>query len=395
MSLFFGRRESRAVYAGNWWKDTWVDGSKTKSGAVVNPDKALRVGAMWSSAHLLASIVSHLPVDVFRGTGEDKRAVLPAPRLVDGPSLVVEREDWVYQGMLSLLLWGNAFGLTLERDANGRPLVVEWLDPSTVTADQKSSLRPPLYSIKGQVVEHQEDVVHLRAFTKPGSAVGMSPVAYHAETLGVALAARDYGSSWFGEGAHPSAVFANKSRQLIPDDESEAIKERFLAKLRGKREPLVVGSDWTYTPIQVSAAEAQFVESMGYSDAEIARMYGPGLAEVLGYSADTGGSVTYTNRVDRSLDLLTYTVDPWVRKFERFWTSNLARPQTARMNVNALLRSDHKTRNEIYLIQRQIGLRNVDELRGLEDLPPLPNGEGKDYTPLKAGNSGGNQNAGN
>lgn len=396
MSLFFARRERRAVYAGNWWNDnTWMSGTRTKAGVNVSPDKALRVDAMWSSANLLASTVANLPVDVFRGQGVEKSPVMPQPRLVAEPSQIVDLEDWIYQAMMSMLLCGNAYGLVLERDQNGLPQTVEWLDPATVKADQKSALRKPVYYIGGQRVDRQEDVEHMRAFVRPGSAVGMSPVEFHAETLGISLAARDYGAGWFGEGAHPTAMLINKDRQTIPDAEAEPIKERFLEKLRGKREPMVVGSDWDYKPIQVNAAEAQFVESMGYTDAQIARMYGPGLAEVLGYATDNGGSLSYSNRVDRSLDLLTYTANPWVRKFDRFWTKRIPKPQTARMNVNALLRMDPKTRHEIYQIDRQIGLYNIDELRSLEDEPPLPDGAGQDYSPLKAGNTGGNANAGN
>lgn len=395
MSIFFARREQRAVYSGNWWSDTFGS-AKTAAGVSVTPDKAMRVDAMWSAVNLLASTVANLPVDVFRGReGVAKEPVSPVPVLVDSPSLVVDREDWVYQAMVSLLLWGNAYGLVVERDSLQRPRTVEWLDPGVVTVDQKSSLRRPTYKINGVPVAQPADFVHLRAFTKPGSAVGMSPVAYRAETLGIALAARDHGAQWYAGGAHPSAVFMNKGRQTIPDPEADAIKDRFLAKLRGKREPLVVGSDWDYKPLQASAAESQFLDAMGYTDAQVARIYGPGLAEVLGYT-ESGSSLTYSNRVDRSLDLLTYTVNPWVRKFEKFWTANIPAPQTARMNVNALLRSDHKTRHEIYRIDREIGLYNVDELRALEDQPPLPDGQGQDYTPIKsASSSGGSQDAGN
>lgn len=398
MSLFFTRpvaAEARAVNPGDWIRG--LDGSdKTKAGEVVTADKAMRVDAMWASVHLLASLISNLPVDVFRGVGTDKTPVSPLPQFVQSPSLIVDRQDWVYQAMVSLLLRGNAYGMILARGAGQLPTSVEWLDPDTVKAEQKSSLRPPTYSIGGQDVP-REDIIHLRAFTKPGSAIGLSPVQYRAETLGISLAAQGYGAGFYGGGGHPSAVFMNKDLQTIQAEQATTIKERVSAAIRGKREPLVVGSSWSYLPLQVNPAEADFVNSMGYSDAQIARMYGPGVAEVLGYQV-AGSSLTYSNRVDRSLDLLTYTADPWVTKFNNFWTNSIPRPQTARLNVNALLRSDPKTRHEMYLIDRQIGLYNIDELRSLEDQSPLPNGQGQDYTPLKAtspttpsGGSNGNQ----
>ena len=397
MSLFFTRpRETRDVTMQDWIRGTDLGGAKTKAGVVVTPDKALKVDAMWASVHLLASTVANLPVDVFRGSGTSKAPVSPLPAFIVRPSLILEdRQDWTYQAMVSLLLRGNAYGMILGRGPGDLPSAVEWLNPDDVTVEQKSSLRAPTYKIKQDEVPARE-LIHLRAFLKPGSAVGLSPVAYKAETLGISLAARDYGAGFYGEGGHPTAIFMNKGQQQLDPDQVKTIKDRFLAVVRGKREPLVVGSDWAYTPLQVSPSEADFVSSMGYSDAQIARMSGPGVAEVLGYQT-TGSSLTYTNRVDRSLDLLTYTVDPWITKFNNFWTRSIPRPQTARINVNALLRADPKTRHEIFQIDRNIGLYSIDELRALEDQPPTPDGSGGDYTPLalKGGTTGGQANGGN
>jgi HK97 family phage portal protein len=381
VSIFFRRaRERRDINMSDWIRGIDAGGT-TKSGVAVTSDRALRVAAMWASVNLLASTVANLPVDVFRGSGTNKQALTVLPALVARPSLIVTRREWVYQAMVSLLLRGNAYGLILGRDGSLRPSNVEWLNPDDVTVSQKSSLSPPTYKV-GQEDILPADMVHLRAFVRPGSAVGMSPVEYHAEMLGMSIAARDYGAGWFAGGGHPTAVFQNKTQPKISPDQAETIKDRFLATLRGKREPLVIGSDWNYTPIQAAAAESQFLEAMGYDDAQIARLYGPGLAEVLGYGTQ-GSSLSYSNRVDRSLDLSVYTVMPWVTKFEDFWTDSIAVPQTARMNLNSLMRSDNKTRHETYLIDRQIGLYNIDEIRALEDLPPLPDGQGQDYTPIK------------
>lgn len=381
MSLFFGG-EKRAVSGEAWIRGEYLDGgTRSSAGVTVTPDKAMRVGAMWASVHLLSSIVANLPVDVFRGSGANKVPVSPAPLLVSSPSLIVSRRDWVYQAMNSLLLCGNAIGLVVARDPLQRPKAVEWLDPSSVQIDQPQMTGPPSYSMGGQPLRFT-DVVHLRAFVKPGSAVGRSPVEYHAETLGVSIAARKYGAEWYAGGGHPTALFQN-TKQTVSPEQSATIKERISAVLRGKREPLVLGSDWDYKPLQVSASESEFIAAMGYSDAQIARIYGPGIAEVLGYT-QSGSSLTYSNRVDRSLDLLTYAVAPWVNTFEDFWTANIAQPQTARMNPNALLRMDPKARHEVYKIDREIGLYNIDEIRGLEDQPPLPDGMGEDYTPLAA-----------
>jgi hypothetical protein len=54
-----------------------------------------------------------------------------------------------------------------------------------------------------------------------------------------------------------------------------------------------------------------------------------------------------------------------------------------KFNADSLVRADIKTRAEVYKIWRSIGLTNIDELRVLEDRPPLPDKDlGQDYAPL-------------
>lgn len=382
MSLFFrsAQPERRAISV-DWAAGPTLAGGNTNAGVAVTTSSALKLGAVWSSTNLLASTVANLPVDVFRGSGASKVHVTPQPALVAAPSLIVSRREWVYQAMMSLLLRGNAYGLIVERDGALRPRTVEWLDPDSVTVRQESSLHRPTYELNGKPLK-REDVIHMRAFVRPGSAIGMSPIEYHAEMIGVGLAAQKFGAQWFGDGGHPTAIFKNTAKTL-DSVESKNVKDRFIEILRGRREPLVVGADWDYRAIQVNANESQFLEAMGYTDAQVARLYGPGLAEVLGYTSG-GTSLTYSNRVDRSLDLLTYAVMHWINKFEDMWTANIAQPQTTRINVSALLRADPKAQRDMFRIDREIGLHSIDEIRDLLDEPPLPNGQGEDYAPLKA-----------
>lgn len=367
MSLFFRSPERRDV------STSWAVGldiqRRTAAGEVVTPDSAMKLGAVWSSVNLLASVVSNLPVDVFTGSGVNKVEASPQPRIVAAPSLIVSRREWVYQAMTSLLLRGNAYGYVMERDNNQRPTAIEWLNPDSMKVAQESALSVPTYKLGTREIP-RNDIVHMRAFVQAGSAVGLSPIEWSAEQIGMGLAAQRYGAQWFGDGGHPTALFQNKAKSLDPEA-AATIKERILGVMRGRREPLVVGADWDYKPLQVSAAESQFIESQGYTDAQIARLYGPGIAEVLGFAASGGGSLTYSNRVDRSLDLLTYAVMPWVNKFEDMLTEAVGEPQSVRFNTNALLRADNKARFEAYKIGIDSNFLSDDEVRALEDRPPL------------------------
>ena len=65
-------------------------------------------------------------------------------------------------------------------------------------------------------------------------------------------------------------------------------------------------------------------------------------------------------------------------------TAALPKPEYVKFNVDSLIRADTKTRYEVHQIARTIGLNNVDEIRAIEDMDPLPDGQGQDYSPIKA-----------
>lgn len=383
MSLFFTRPrggEQRLVTGGDWFvRDVdWGAGSSTAAGVRVTSEKAMSVTAYWACVNLVTNICSDLPVDVFRGKGGTRVEVAPQPSIVASPSLLVSGREWRAQGLRGVLSAGNSVAMAVNKDKFGRISAAEWLSSESVEIKQDSSLRPAEYRIDGKRVP-RENLIHLRGFVKPGSVIGCSPAEYAKELIGTSLAGEKYAGGWFGDGAHPSAIFQNTEKKLNPE-ESATVKQRFLSAMRGKREPLTVGSDWKYTPIQANPAESQVIESLEFSAAQTCRLFGPGLAEVLGYK--TGGSLDYSTRLDRTLDLLQFTANHWVVKFEDLLTSMIPQPQYVKFNVDALLRTDPKSRWDIHQIARTIGAENIDEIRDHEDMPPLPNGQGQDYTPL-------------
>ena len=369
MSLFF-RDAPPTSKRSISYQDVWGSGrdfntGTTESGESINADSAMRVAALWSSADLIASIVSTMPVGTFAGS--TSAPVNPSPSLVASPSLVVTRREWTYQAIMSLLLRGNAYGLIVERDNNLRPQAAEWLDPSAVTVTQSSSTARPTYSINGQPIP-RDDMIHMRGFLRPGSAIGLSLIDYHRETLGISTAALKHGGKWYGSGAHPTAMLFN-TEKTITAEQATTVKARFMESLRGKREPIVLGKDWKYEQIQASAADSLFLDAMGYTDAQIARLFGPAVAEVLGY--ETGGSMTYSNREQRTLDLLAFSIQKWLVRLEDTITAMLPQPQYIKYNASSLLRADTLTRYQAHEIALQNRFETTDEVRALEDLPPM------------------------
>ena len=337
---------------------------------------ALSLHAVFAATRLLADSVACLPLHVYRDAG-GRREKVAASTFFDRPSAYGTQFDWVYQCMTSLLLHGNSFGLVVSRDGYGYPTAIEWLRPDHVSCEEGDTIYSTKWRYNGREVP-REDMFHIRAYALPGCILGVSPIRQFASTISSGLAANDYGNTWYANGGFPPGTFKNTQMTISPESADE-IKAR-LARSISSRTPLVYGQDWDYTPVSVPPEEAQFLESMKLTASQIAAIYDVPAERVAG---EPGGSLTYATQEQDQIRL-ALTTQKWCTRLEHAFFGLLPQRQYVRFNLDAMIRTDIKTRHEVYKIDREIGIKNVDEMRELEDLPPLPNGEGKDYTPLQA-----------
>jgi phage portal protein BeeE len=112
---------------------------------------------------------------------------------------------------------------------------------------------------------------------------------------------------------------------------------------------------------------------------EIARAAGVD-PEDLGVSTT---SRTYQNSEQRRQDLLDFTFAPYVAAVEQRLSMKdvLPRGYTAKVNFDAFLRGDTKTRMETYAIGAPLGVYLDDEMRELEDRPPLTSAQKAELKP--------------
>lgn len=339
-------------------------------------EASLQKVAVWACVHLIRTIVEVLPLDVFRGTGADRVSV-PVPGFLadlgaDGFGLA----DWCSQAVYSSLLRGNTIGLVTDRNpTSGKPTVIALQHPDAVTVHKDLGSGRTVWRIEGKTIDPAR-IWHRRVNAVPGQVLGMSPVSMHAVTIGTGIAAMRFGKQWFEQGAHPSGLLV--SEQPLGQAAAKTAKTRFMDALRGTREPIVLGQGWKYQQIQINPNESQFLETHKYTGAECCRIFGPALAEVLGY--DTGGSLTYSNIEQRSLDLLTYAADPWLVRLERWLSDLLPAPQYVKFNRAALIKTDLLSRYQAH----EVALRNrwkvVNQVRDDEDMGPVPWGDEPNFT---------------
>jgi HK97 family phage portal protein len=333
---------------------------------------SMQVIAVRSAVDLLASLATELPFGVYSGTEAARRKWQTPSNLLDPAGDGHGVEDWGYQLITSWLLRGNTYGDVLAGDPGGRLDQVSIFHPDRVGGYEDPQTGEVTWTVNGMESADQVRMLHLRVNPVPGVVLGLSPVQVHATELGLAVSSLRFGQQWFADGAHPSGLLSN-TEDNINKEQAETAKKRFLAALRGRREPLVLGKGWKWDSIQVNPNESQFLETRGYSAAECCRIFGPAIAETLGY--ETKQKMTYSNRVDRAQDFLTLSLDRWLRRYERVLSRFLPVSRYVHIERDQLLIMNLLERYRSYEIAAKIGLRTLNDMRGKEHLGPVAWGE--------------------
>jgi HK97 family phage portal protein len=338
--------------------------STTYAGVNVTPDQALKHSAVWACTRLLGDTVSTLPVDVYR---RGERNPLPElPPLLRQPAAGMTLNDWLYAVMAALLLRGNCYGQIVDRAGAGLlPAQVELLADERVGVQANGRV---IWRIDGQEVD-PASIWHVKAYTAPGQLLGLSPVAYAKQTIGVGLAAERYGARWFGDQAIPSGVLT--SDQRLGQEAADGLKARWKQAHQGRREIAVLGSGARFQPVSISPEESQFLGTLDAGVNAIARIYGIP-PEMIG--GTTAGHEAYSSPEMRSLDLLTWTIRPWLVRLENAISALLPATQRARFNAGGMVRASLRDRYEAHKVAIEAGFLTVNEVRELEDRGPLPEG---------------------
>jgi HK97 family phage portal protein len=371
----------------SWW-DRWVwsrvrnreaitleqlladEAGPTAAGEPVTTETALRLSTVWGCVRLLADSISTLPLHVYRG--DDRDPIATPPPLLQRPSAdFPELSDWLWAVMASLLLRGNAWGVITARAGAGMLAAqVDLVHPDRVAVvtngDGTQTIR-----IGGEPHD-RADLFHVKAYPFPGSMLGLSPIAYAREAIGLGLGAEKYGAKFFGDSGVPSGYL--HSDQRVGEEQAAKLKAEWDKAHKGKRGTAVLGGV-KYQNLSIAPEEAQFIETQKFSVSTICRFYGVP-PEMMG--GETAGHEAYTSPEMRGTDLLTWTLRPWLHRVERAVSGLLPRTQRARFNAGAYMRATLLDRYQAHKLGIEAGWLLRSEVRELEDRPPV---EGIDDQP--------------
>ena len=359
------------------------------SGKRVNERTAMQMTAVYSCVRILSEAVASLPLHFYeyQEDGSKVKAIHHSlySLLHDEPN--PEMTSFVFREtlMTHLLLWGNAYAQII-RNGKGEVVALYPLMPDRMRVDRDEYGRlyyeyqisvDDAHINKGSIVQlSPSEVLHIPGLGFDGL-VGYSPIAMAKNAIGLAIAAEEYGSKFYANGAAPSGVLEHPGTLKDPSKVRDSWSQTFGGSANSHK-VAVLEEGMKYTPISISPNEAQFLETRKFQINEIARIF-----RVPPHMVGDLEKSSFSNIEQQSLEFVKYTLDPWVTRWEQNMTRSLLTAEEKKkyfikFNVDGLLRGDYQSRMNGYATARQNGWMSANDIRELENLDRIPTELGGD-----------------
>ena len=363
-------------------------GADTYTGKTVNATTSMNYSAYYSAVLILAETMASLPVGVFRkrpdGFTEPATDHPLWPILHDAPN--EEMTSTEFRGIMQghLASWGNAYAQ--KRMTGGGRVESLWpLRPDRMEVRRDRTTRRLAYEYQPDSgpTQHltRDDVLHLRGFGFDGIK-GYSTFSQGRQAIAMGMTAEEFGGRFFANAAstnialrHPGVLGKEAKENLI-----RSLQERHVGTEKAWK-PLILEENMGIEQVGVPPEDAQLLQLRGHQVEEIARIF-----RIPPHMLQHLDRATFNNIAELGVGFLTYTMLPWIKRWdEGLWLQLLSPPDRRQMvikhNVRGLLRGNLKDQAQYYKDGRQWGWLSVNDIRRLEDMPPVEGGDAH-HSPL-------------
>ena len=352
-------------------------GYAKESAAVVTSDSAMQISAVWGAVRLISETIGSLPFDLYEiGTDGRKSAVNHPLRrvLTYKPNTYQTRVEFWETMALNLALSGNAYAI-IQRAGS----TIIGLLPLSSSQVETSLLADGsvvhTYTQGGNVkVYAASSIWHVKLFGN--GVVGMSPLAYARNSVGIAIAADNRVTSIYSNGAKPSGVLTID--RVLTKEQRAQIKTAFGELQEGDQDRLfVLEAGMQYQQVSMSPKDIELLDSRRFQIEDIGRFFG--VPSIL-LNQTFGQSSLGSNVYEIISGFYKLNLRPYLEKFEesiRRWLleQGEADKYEAEFNFDSLLRADTLSRFQANREAIYSGQLTPNEARILEGRQSLSGGD--------------------
>ena len=345
--------------------------------------EALKNSSFWACVMLLARQEATLPIHAYAEDSNGVKSKLPKDHylnmLLHHPHPGMTGYQFRFFMALNFELHGQACAI-LKRGKNGLVTGMYPVSPSQLVAVTTDGCTR--YTLTPTHTTYDEEDILFIHNTPNGYTSVLSPVAYAQDEIDLEDRCKTMQRDYFKGSSYVGNII--KTPKLKPEARAE-LKAMF-DSMKGFKN-IVVEEGINVTPLQVAAGDVgRLIEASSWSSKEVAKRFGI----MPFFIGDAGAPMANTEQ--QGIVMNAWTLGPRLVAWEEALSEALcASHQYIKFNMSGLARGDMATRGSYYNTMIMNGIMSIDEIRALEDLPPIgkERGGNEHFFPLNYGTAKG------
>lgn len=350
------------------------------------PSTAVKIAAVYRAVNLISNGIGMLPMHYKRynaalgyfRTDYDTIAGSRINYLLSVmPNVRLNAFQFWKQTVCQMLLGGNAY-IVPRYNMYGEPvefILCTWSSVSYLPLTNTYAINDVYNGIYEELPA--EDVIHIRNMNLNGY-LGVSTVTYAANVLGIAATGDNETLKRFATGGRFKGILSNNNTVQgfgrYQDQQLDKTAEDLSVKV-GRQDISAVPGDVKYTPMNMSSADMQFLDSRKFTVREIARFFNIPAAKLMDDSNTVYGTAEAAN-----LAFYTEALQPVIRDIESEFRAKLLGEDRYRnykfcFDISGLFALDRKSQAEWNKSRIETGQASVNDLRREMDTPPVKDGD--------------------
>ncbi|WP_058953049.1 phage portal protein [Clostridium tyrobutyricum] len=352
----------------------------TADNSTIDANTAMSFTAVFACNRVLSETLASCPIFLYEKDSKGNRVQItdaPEYQLMHyTPNPEMTPGQFKETGMSNMNLGGN-FIVQKVFNLHGDLLELRPILWNRVRIDIDKDTGRLLYFIDGKTEpKTRDEILHIPGLTLDGY-IGVTPLTYAALTIDIGLSQDKFERNFYLNRASTSGIFQYPNE--LGDEAFKRLKKDIKKNYTGLSNagvPMILEGGGQFKEVTMKLTDAQFLESKRFRIEDVCRIFRIPLHLVQDLTRSTNNNIEH-----QSLEFIVYTMLPWFKRWEENLNLQLLSNESKRKNryfefkVDALLRGDAQTRASAYAQGRQWGWLSVNDIRRLENMDPIENGD--------------------
>ncbi|KTT82741.1 portal protein [Mammaliicoccus sciuri] len=328
---------------------------------------------IFSAVTKLSNSIAGLPIKLYKNYETVTSDI--SDLLTSSPNNSMSSFDFINQIETTRNEKGNAYVL-IERDVFYQPSKLYLVNPDTVEIMMENKSKELYYMIHAatdnKLIVHNMDVLHFKHIVASNMVRGISPIDVLKNTMDFDSALRTFN---LREMEKPDS-FVLKYGSNIDTTKKQSIVDNFKEFYEENGGVLFQEPGVEVQPLDRKYVSEDIVASENLTRERVANVF-----QIPAVFLNAKESINFSKNEEINRYYLQHTLLPIIRQYESEFNRKLLTSDDRKQgmyfkfNIKSYLRADSQTQAEVYFKAVRSGYNSVNEIRALEDLPPIEGGD--------------------